>query len=540
VLRAVSVAQPDADVLVVDDASPDGTGELLDRLASESRQLRVVHRPSRMGIGSAHKLAILYARLEGYDRLVTVSGSGRTTGATVTALVDALDDADLAVQAPDTPRRGSTHLLDTVTSGLVGRDADGYASLVRGYARPLIEMLDVDAIGADGPAFAVESLAAIAAVTTRWRLLAAPADAHGSRGARAGAALEGVARALGARLRPGHTEASRAPETHDVACRICGGRWHVQMHPAKEEGQRALADVSPYSCASHSGRTHGEILRCLGCGIVFMKPKLTPEALVGEYANVVDPVYLDNLPARLTTFNRTLDKIRPILGERARVLEVGSYCGAFLRIARERGLDVVGIEPSAWATEQARKITDAPIHQGTLDDVPRGLAPFDAVVAWDVVEHFADPVGELRKINRLLPMGGRFFFCTLMIDNWFPRLVGGHWPWYMDMHLFYFTEATIRDLLRRSGFVLVESSPYRHITTVEYLLRKLGTLGIPGASPVSRLASKTPWGKAQIPVRLGDIQLFSCTKIAEVASDDRAEARREIEDRPSDVPSLLN
>jgi hypothetical protein len=156
------------------------------------------------------------------------------------------------------------------------------------------------------------------------------------------------------------------------------------------------------------------------------------------------------------------------------------------------------------------------------------------------VEHFADPVGELRKINRLLSMGGRFFFCTLMIDNWFPRLVGGHWPWYMDMHLFYFTEATIRDLLRRSGFVLVESSPYRHITTVEYLLRKLGTLGIPGASPVSRLASKTPWGKTQIPVRLGDIQLFSCTKIAEVASDDRAEESLETDDRPSDVPSLLN
>jgi hypothetical protein len=107
------------------------------------------------------------------------------------------------------------------------------------------------------------------------------------------------------------------------------------------------------------------------------------------------------------------------------------------------------------------------------------------------------------------------------VDNWFPRLAGSYWPWFMDMHLFYFTEATIRELLRRSGFTLVESTPYRHITTVEYLLRKLGTLGLPGASLASQLASSTPWGKRQIPVRLGDIQLFSCTKIA----DARAPAR---------------
>jgi 2-polyprenyl-3-methyl-5-hydroxy-6-metoxy-1,4-benzoquinol methylase len=195
---------------------------------------------------------------------------------------------------------------------------------------------------------------------------------------------------------------------------------------------------------------------------------------------------------------------------------VGSYCGAFLKVAREAGVNVIGLEPSAWAIEQARRATDAQVIQGTLDDLPAELAPFDVVAAWDVVEHFADPVGELVKVNRALTKSGTFVFCTVMIDNWFPRLVGSRWPWFMDMHLFYFTRQTIAHVLDQAGFAIADSMPYLHITTPEYLLRKLGTLGLPGASTASRIVARTPWARAHIPVRLGDIQLFVAKKTREL------------------------
>jgi SAM-dependent methyltransferase len=249
--------------------------------------------------------------------------------------------------------------------------------------------------------------------------------------------------------------------------------------------------------------------------MTFMRPKLDAPDLVTEYSKVIDPVYLENLPARFATFRRTLERIRPYFAEGARVLEVGSYCGAFLKVAREQGLDVLGLEPSAWAVEQSARLTSAPVIRGTLDDLPADIGRFDCVVAWDVLEHFADPVDELIRVNRALNMGGRFFFCTVMVDNWFPRLVGRYWPWFMDMHLFYFTDETLRHVLDRAGFSLVESTPYRHITNAKYLLRKLGTIGVPGASLASRLVSSTPWGMTQIPVSLGDIQLFVCTKVRE-------------------------
>ena len=85
----------------------------------------------------------------------------------------------------------------------------------------------------------------------------------------------------------------------------------------------------------------------------------------------------------------------------------------------------------------------------------------------------------------------------------------------MDMHLFYFTKTTIRNVLQETGFEIVEDMKYCHIVTVEYLLGKLGTLGVPFASPVARAIAGFDWSRTEIPFRFGDIKLFVCRKIAD-------------------------
>ena len=412
------------------------------------------------------------------------------------------------------------------------------SSLFRAYRRELLERIEVDAIESDDQGFAWESFGALAALGEHGAELEveAPGADLGSIGAllRSRRARSMIGQGAPGGARPSRKVARDEPmHAGPVVCRVCGGSYHVEVYPACESDSSGRPDVSPYSCASHSGHSHGTILRCLSCGIVFMKPKLSVEQLVREYSEVIDPVYLDNFPARLVTFKKTLARIEPYIGRGSRILEVGSYCGAFLSVARGAGLDIVGLEPSAWAVEQSKRVSDARVVQGTLDDLPAELGPFDAVAAWDVVEHFADPLAELCKINRVLVSGGRFVFCTLMIDNWFPRLVGQHWPWFMDMHLFYFTRPTIEELLSRAGFNLVESWSYLHITTPEYLLRKLGAMGLPGAALASRLVSKTPWARAHIPVRLGDIQLFVATKEREIGSVREAAAVDSVTSQPA-------
>lgn len=60
------------DVVYLDDSSPDGTGEILDAIAARSQRVRVIHRPGKSGIGSAHRDGIRYAYRNGYRILVTM------------------------------------------------------------------------------------------------------------------------------------------------------------------------------------------------------------------------------------------------------------------------------------------------------------------------------------------------------------------------------------------------------------------------------------------------------------------------------------
>src|SRR5437868_1153227 len=62
----------DADILFMDDSSPDGTGQVLDELAARLPRVRVIHRAGKLGIGSAHMEGIELAYASGYDRLLTL------------------------------------------------------------------------------------------------------------------------------------------------------------------------------------------------------------------------------------------------------------------------------------------------------------------------------------------------------------------------------------------------------------------------------------------------------------------------------------
>src|SRR5438874_10234073 len=63
---------PAADVLVVDDNSPDGTGQLADALAAADRRIHVVHRAGKLGLGTATMAAMRYAIEDQYDFLVNM------------------------------------------------------------------------------------------------------------------------------------------------------------------------------------------------------------------------------------------------------------------------------------------------------------------------------------------------------------------------------------------------------------------------------------------------------------------------------------
>jgi dolichol-phosphate mannosyltransferase len=97
VIERLRRAQPEVDVLVVDDGSPDGTGELADAIAAEDPQVTVLHRTTKEGLGAAYRHGFGVALERGYDAIGEMDADGSHQPEQLHLLLDALRDADLVI-----------------------------------------------------------------------------------------------------------------------------------------------------------------------------------------------------------------------------------------------------------------------------------------------------------------------------------------------------------------------------------------------------------------------------------------------------------
>jgi dolichol-phosphate mannosyltransferase len=516
----------DAHMLVVDDNSPDGTGKLLDQLQNQyDGRLHVIHRPRKLGLGSAHKLAMKFALAHQYDALITMDADYSHHPRYLPTLVDALGKAEFVTGSRYVEggrcdyglgrqiiSRGANFLART----LLGIKLHETTTSYRGFQRQLLERLPIDQIKAEGYAFFFESIfhaSRIASNTAEF-----PIHFEDRRAGTSKISKKEVFRAM---VRLGRLSARRmlgmfdhyAPKSlpSDVEpCDICGKTLHVELYPATSADHVAAM----YHCSSAHHDSHGRIVRCLVCGLVATNPKLPPDKLSALYADVVDQTYVANIPARVHTFDYNFKRVLPYLPKASNLLDVGSYYGVFLNVARGYGYQVAGVEPSKAAAEFARHTFNVPVHSGTLQDFGDTGERYQVVTSWDVMEHFFSPMQEIRRINERMTTGGIFTFCTLNWDNWYARLLGERWPWLMDMHLYYFDDKIIAEMLRRNGFKMTMADTYCHIITAEYFFMKLQSLGVPLAGIVRKLIARTPLASWHIPFRFGDIRMYVAEKVA--------------------------
>jgi dolichol-phosphate mannosyltransferase len=96
-LRAVRQAVPEADIVVVDDNSPDGTGNLAEETASELGRIKVLHRPGKLGLGAAYRHGFTVAFDEGYDAIISMDSDFSHDPAVIPTMLRLIDDGADAV-----------------------------------------------------------------------------------------------------------------------------------------------------------------------------------------------------------------------------------------------------------------------------------------------------------------------------------------------------------------------------------------------------------------------------------------------------------
>jgi dolichol-phosphate mannosyltransferase len=167
VLERLRAVVPAAHVLVVDDASPDGTADLAEKAAAELGGIDVLRRPGKDGLGSAYRAGFRHGLAEGYDVLVEIDADGSHDPAALPALLAAIEHgADLAIGSryvpggaiPDwPPMRRFISLAGNryVELMLRLRVRDATAGF-RAYRADVLRRIDLPAVRADGYGFQVE------------------------------------------------------------------------------------------------------------------------------------------------------------------------------------------------------------------------------------------------------------------------------------------------------------------------------------------------------------------------------------------------
>lgn len=160
IVERLRASVPEADVLVIDDASPDGTGALADDLARGDRQVRVLHRSAKRGLGAAYLEGFSWALAQGYDALVEMDADGSHQPEQLPALVAALADADVVLGSRWVP--GGTvvnwplqrkvlsiggNLYSRLLLGMPVHDATGGYRIYRSSALRRMSLQDVSSQG---------------------------------------------------------------------------------------------------------------------------------------------------------------------------------------------------------------------------------------------------------------------------------------------------------------------------------------------------------------------------------------------------------
>lgn len=189
-----------------------------------------------------------------------------------------------------------------------------------------------------------------------------------------------------------------------------------------------------------------------------------------------------------------------------RLLDVGCSTGAFVKIALDHGIDCDDIELASAAVVTAQS-EDLPVSRSRIEDHKPDYL-YDAVTAFDVLEHVPYAEGFLDNVNRLLRPGKFLALSVPNLGSISRRLMGQHWYFYIpDGHLYYCGRRSLTQTLERHGFSIVSMNTTAKPVTVAYSITQIEVLSPKGGRLVRAAASVLPAraNSMSIPLYLGEL-----------------------------------
>lgn len=246
----------------------------------------------------------------------------------------------------------------------------------------------------------------------------------------------------------------------EVICNICGESDTKTVYRIKER----------FNKYGLNGNEIFNVVKCINCGLVYVNPRFSDEKLNEVYKCCLNnpedskrqnvskniEVYYQN---EIEAIGKALKNHRFPESARPTVLDFGSGWGHFLKLAKNRGWNVHGIELDASRAKAANGY-GLNVFNGTLEESEFSDEYFDIITAFQVLEHMTDPSDILKRLRSKLKNEGLLVLSVPNYGGLESAFFGKRWK---DLHpvehIYYFNFNSLKKILARNDYLIIDK-PY--------------------------------------------------------------------------------
>lgn len=294
----------------------------------------------------------------------------------------------------------------------------------------------------------------------------------------------------------------------DLAC-LCGNRDDVSVVYEQNFSESLLTPAVFTARGKHDydkDHWHYRIVRCRRCGQLFSTPILEAERIAALYRDSPQS-YAEEGANIVRSYLRPLGRWLGLLPSRDRAVEIGCGHGAVLGALRNLGFaQVTGIEPSEDAACRADDAIRPLIRTEMFEAGRFPPSSVDLVCAFQVLDHFSDPLQVLGDVLNILKPGG---LCYVIIHNERAlqvKLFGERSPIIDVSHVYYFNPGTLRQTFERTGFQVLDRMQIWNAYSLRTWFRMLP---VPGKDRILRFLERSSLGTVTLSIPAGNIGLIA-------------------------------
>ena len=217
-----------------------------------------------------------------------------------------------------------------------------------------------------------------------------------------------------------------------------------------------------------------QLVECNECSFKYLNPRIKSEIIFKSYSENEDETHLLQDKHRYKTFKKSITKIIKILKieniKNKNFLDIGSASGICLKAIKDLGFNEEGYEPSKWMVSYGVQNYKVNLKQGSVNDVSNNK--YDIISMWDVLEHVTNLDETLKKIQDLSKNKTFLILNVPNVDSFVCKLMKSKWPFYLNVHLYYFDKHSIELILKKYNYELVKNFAHWQFLGLGYIIKR--------------------------------------------------------------------